>query len=88
MCVCVLSHFSRVRHFETLWTVTCQAPLSLEFSRQEYWSGLPCTPPGDLTNPGTESAFPVAPGFQADSLPLGHRGSPHQAHSLFFKLIV
>ena len=36
----------------TLWTVACQAPLSMGFSRQEYWSGLPCPPPGDLPNPG------------------------------------
>ena len=37
---------------ETLWTVVCQAPLSMAFSRQEYWIGLPCPPPGDLPNPG------------------------------------
>ena len=45
---CVLSHFSRVWFFATLWTVAHQAPLSMGFSRQEYWSGLPCTPSGDL----------------------------------------
>ena len=50
----VLSHFSRVRPFVTLWTVACQTPLSLVFSRQEYWSGLPCLPPEDLPNPGIE----------------------------------
>jgi len=38
----------------TLWTRACQAPLSMGFSRQEYWSGLPCPPPGDLPNPGLE----------------------------------
>ena len=38
----------------TLWTVACQAPLSMAFSRQEYWSGLPCSPPGDLLDPGIE----------------------------------
>ena len=43
--VCVLSH---VRCFETPWTVTHQAPLSMQFSRQEYWTGLPFPPPGDL----------------------------------------
>ena len=43
------------------------------FSRQEYWSGLPCPPPGDLPNPGTE---PVAPALQAESLPLSHWESP------------
>ena len=54
MHVCMLSSFSRVWIFATLWTVTCQAPLPMGFSRQEYWSGLPCLPPGDLLNPGTE----------------------------------
>ena len=48
MCVRVLSHFSRVQLFETLWTVAHQAPLSMGFSSQEYWSGLPCPSPGDL----------------------------------------
>ena len=48
----VLSQFTCVRLFATLWTVTRQAPLSLEFSRQEYRSGLLCPPPGDLPNPG------------------------------------
>ena len=42
-----------------LWTVACKAPLSMGFSRQEYWSGLPCPPPGDLPNPGIESVFLV-----------------------------
>ena len=45
---CVLSCFSRVRLFGTLWTVARQAPLSMGFSRQEYWSGLPFPPPGHL----------------------------------------
>ena len=43
--VCMLSHFSSVQLFATPWTVACQAPLSTSFSRQEYWSGLPCPPP-------------------------------------------
>ena len=50
--VCVLSRFSHVRLFVTLCTVASQAPLSMGFSRQEYWSGLPCSPPGDLLDPG------------------------------------
>ena len=54
MCVCVLSHFSRVWLFVTLQTVVCQAPLSLGFSRQEYWSWLPCPPPRDFPDPGIE----------------------------------
>ena len=56
----------------TLWTVTYHVPLSRRFYRQEYWSGLPCSPPGDLPDPGME---PVSPALQADSLPLSHRGS-------------
>ena len=48
VCVCVLTHFSHVQLFVTLWTVACQAPLSMGVSRQEYWSGLTCPPPGDL----------------------------------------
>ena len=50
----MLSCFSHVQLFVTLWTVTHQAPLSMEFSRQEYWSGLPCPPPADLPNSGIE----------------------------------
>ena len=61
MSVCKLSHFSRVQLFETLWTVAPQAPLSLGFSRQEYWSGLPCPPPGDLPDPGVEPASLMSP---------------------------
>ena len=50
----ILSHFFRVQLCVTLWTVACQVPLPKGFSRQEYWSGLPCPPPGDLPNPGIE----------------------------------
>ena len=57
----VLSCFSRVQCFETLWTVAHQAPLSMGFSRQEYWSGLPCPPPGNLPNPGIESLSFTSP---------------------------
>ena len=53
----------------TAWTVGPQAPLSMRFSSQEYWSGLPFPPPGDLPNPGIELRSPVSPGLQADSLP-------------------
>ena len=53
---CVLSHFSHVWLFATPWTVACQAPLSMGFSRQEYWSGLPFLPPGDLPYPEIEPA--------------------------------
>ena len=50
----MLSHFSRDRLFLNLWTVTCQAPLSMGLSQQGCWSGLPCPPPGDPPDPGTE----------------------------------
>ena len=51
---CVPSCFSPVRLFVILWAVARQAPLSTRFSRREYWSGLPCPPPGDLPEPGIE----------------------------------
>ena len=53
-----------------------QAPLSMEFFRQEYWSGLPCSPPGDLPDPVIEHKSPVAPAWQADSLPSEPPGKP------------
>ena len=66
--MCVLSHFNHVQLFETLWTVALQAPLSMGFSRLEYWSGLPCPPPGDLSDPGIEPESPAsAGGFFATS---------------------
>ena len=52
-----------------LWPVAHQAPLSMEFSSQEYWSGLPCLPPGDLPNLGIEPIFLASPSLQAVSLP-------------------
>ena len=57
----VLSHFSSVQLFVTLRTVAHQAPLSMGFSRQEYWSGLPCPPPGDLPDPGIEPVSLMSP---------------------------
>ena len=66
----VLSHFSRVRLFATLCTVACQASLSMGFPRQEYWSGLPFSPPGDLPNPGIEQHLLVLLHWQVGSLPL------------------
>ena len=67
---------SRVRLYGTPWTVAHQGPLSVGYSREEYWSGLPCPSPGDLPNPGIEPMFPVAPALQVDYLPLNHLGSP------------
>ena len=62
---CEVKSLSRVRLFVTPWTVAYQAPPSMGFSRQEYWSGLPFPSPGDLPNPGIE---PRSPAFQADAL--------------------
>ena len=64
---------SPVRLFVTLWTVAHQAPLSMGFSRQEYWNGLPFSPPGDLSDPGIELRSPA---LQADSLPSEPSGNP------------
>ena len=59
----VLSHFSCVQLFVTLWTVAHQAPLSMGFFRQEYWSGLLCPPPGDLPNSQIKPESFVSPAF-------------------------
>ena len=59
----------------TPWTAACQAPLSMGFSRQEYWSGLPFPSPGDLPDPGIE---PMSPSLQADSLPAVMREGPRR----------
>ena len=68
---------SRVRLFVTPWTIAYQSPQSMEFSRQEYWSGLPFSSPGDLPDPGIE---PGSPTLQADALPSEPLGKPN--HSL------
>ena len=70
----------------TPWTVACQAPVSMGFSRQEYWSGLPFSSPGDLPDPGIK---PRTPALQADCLPTELRGKPiftyvfSEAHPFF-----
>ena len=70
VCVCVLSH---VQFFVTPWAVGCQAPLSMGFSRQEYWSGLPFPSLGHLPDARIK---PVSPELQADPLLLSHLGNP------------
>ena len=70
--LCKLSRFSHVRLFVTSWTVAHQAPLSMGFSRQEYWSGLLCPPPGDLPDLEIEPESPAAPELQVNSLLLSH----------------
>ena len=71
--VCVCESFRPVRLLVPPRTVAHQAPLSMGFSRQEYWSGLPCPPPGDLPHPRIE---PRSPALQADSLPYEPPGKP------------
>ena len=66
---------SRVRLFATPWTVAYQAPWTMGFSRQEYWSGLPFPPPGDLPNPGIE---PRSPALQTDALLSEPLGKPQE----------
>ena len=66
------NHFSRVQLFVTPWAIVHQAPLSMEFSKQEYWSGLPCPPQVDFSDSGIELVSPAAPALQVDSLPLNH----------------
>ena len=69
----VLSH---VQFLATPWTVAFQAPLSIEFPRQEYFVGLPFPSLGDLPHPGTELLSPVDPALQVDSLPTEPPGKP------------
>ena len=64
LCVCACYSLNHAQLFATPWTVAHQSPLSMGFSRQEYWSGLPFPPPGDLANPRIE---PKSPALQADS---------------------
>ena len=70
---------TRVRLFATPWTVAYQAPSSMGFSRQEYWSGLPFPSPGDLPNPGIE---PGSPALRQMLYCLSHQGSPSNVRNL------
>ena len=72
-CESEVKSLSHVRLYATPWTVAYQAPPSMEFSRQEYWSGLPFPSPGDLPDPGIE---PGSPTLQADALPSEPPGKP------------
>ena len=72
-CGFMLRHFSHVQLFVSPQTVACQAPLFMGLSRQEYWSGLPRPPSGDLLDPGIEPRYPT---LQADSLPAELPGKP------------
>ena len=76
VCVCVCVSPSVMSDFATPWTVACQAPLSVEFSRHEYWSNLPFLPPGDLPNQGSNPCLLPLLHWQAVSLPQRHLGNP------------
>ena len=71
--VAMVLSLSCVQLFVTPWTIIHKAPLSMGFPRQEYWSGLPFPPPGDLPDPGIK---PGSPALQANSLPTEPRASP------------
>ena len=79
----MLSHFNHVQLFATPWTVAHQVPLSMGFSRQGFWSGLPCLPPGDLPNPGIKFLSLMCPelagGFFNTSVTLE---APYSLHSV------
>ena len=76
VCMCVLSHFSGVQFFATLLTAH-QAPQSMGISRQKSWSGLPCPPPGSLSNPRIKPVSPASPALWVDSLPTEPSGKPY-----------
>ena len=71
--IVIVKLLSHVQLFATPWTVDCQAPLTIGFSRQGYWSGLPCPSPGGLPDPGIETRSPA---LQAVSLPSEPSGKP------------
>ena len=76
--VLLLSHFSRVRLFTIPWAVACQAPLSMGFPRQEYWSGLPCPLTGNLPNSGIKAESLMSSVLTGGSLPLAPPGKPQE----------
>ena len=89
MCGAVLSHFSHVRLFVTLWTVAHQPRLSMKFSRQEYWSGLPCPPSEHLPNPGIELTSVPSPALTSEFFTTSATWEAHSSStSIIFKLTV
>ena len=75
---------SHAQLFVTLWTVACQVPLSTEFSRQEYWSGLPFPPPGDLPDPGIKPASPRFPTLKGGFFTAEPPGKPSLKNGLLY----
>ena len=72
-----IQSFSCVQLFVTPWTTACQSPLSMQFSRQEYWSALPFPPPGDLPKSGIKPTSPVSPALAGRFIITEHRRSPY-----------
>ena len=70
----LLNSFSYVWFFVSLWIIASQAPLSMGFSRQEYWSGFPCPPPGDLPDPGVKPRSLMSPALADSGFPGGSTG--------------
>ena len=83
MCVCT---FSRIQLFLTPWTVPCQAPLTIEFTRQEYWSGLPFPSPGDLPDPGIETASLMSLALTGEFFISRATGKPLHMHTCVQKI--
>ena len=83
--VCMLSCFSRVWLFATLWTIACQVPLFLGFSKKVWWSGLSFPPPGYLPDPEIEPVSLVSPELQVDSLPFEPLRKHHMPWHFFWK---
>ena len=83
---CMLSHFSCVQLCATLWTVAQQAPLSIGFSRQEYWSGLPFPSLEDIPDPEMELMSLVSPVLQADSLHVEPLAKLHKSTTQYFPI--
>ena len=80
----VVQSLSHVWLFAALWTVACQAPLSMGFSRQEYWSELPFPSPGDLPNPGIEPISPTSPALASRFFTTELPGKPNKGHEQLF----
>ena len=78
----MLGRFSRVRLFAAPWTIDHQAPLSMGFFKQEYWSGLPCPSPGDLPHPEIKPTS-TSPALQADSIPTEPLVKPHICTAMY-----
>ena len=85
--MCVLSPFSHVQFFATLWTVACQAPLSMGFSKQEYWNGLPFPSPGDLPEPRFELVSPVSPALTDRFFTVEPPGKPSKSALIGMQLV-